>query len=389
MKIYAALICFLLAACGQRQRSMEESTWADDSGSVNSEEIDLSEIQSNGEMIMVTLSGPQTIYDYHGKQLGAMYMLCQKFADELGVTLRVDICRDTTEIIRKLTNGDADIAAFYLPKSLSNDSLIYCGPKLDSLNVQWAVGYGKDELADKLKKWYRPAFLADVNKEETFLLSHRSIKRRVFSPMLNAKGGIISHYDQLFINYSRIIRWDWRLMAAQCYQESTFDPQARSWAGACGLMQIMPGTAEQLGLPAASIFEPESNIAAAAKYIGQLTEKFSDVSNSSERTKFVLASYNGGFFHIRDAMALAQKHGRNPHRWDDVAPYVLQLSNPTYYNDPIVEHGYMRGSETVDYVAKILQRWASYRGVKSVSRIGITTLGTPRRATHERKKKYQ
>lgn len=80
-------------------------------------------------------------------------------------------------------------------------------------------------------------------------------------------------------------------------------------------MQIMPGTADHLGLPRASIYDPEKNIAAAVKYLGELERNFSDIRERSERTKFVLAAYNGGHFHIRDAMALARKNGKNPQRW--------------------------------------------------------------------------
>ena len=123
-------------------------------------------------------------------------------------------------------------------------------------------------------------------------------------------------------------------------------------------MQIMPRTADHLGLSRTEIYDPERNIAAAAKYIYELSKHFSDVSNPIERSYYVLASYNGGYFHIRDAMALARKYGRNPYSWSDVREFVLRLSTPPYYNDPVVKYGYMRGHETVDYVSRIVDRWA-------------------------------
>ena len=84
-------------------------------------------------------------------------------------------------------------------------------------------------------------------------------------------------------------------------------------------------------------------------------------------------------------MSLAQKNGRDPHRWDEVSDYVLKLSTPEYYRDPVVKHGYMRGSETVNYVARIRNRWAQYRGfARAASASGLT--GTPRPA--KRKNKY-
>ena len=91
-------------------------------------------------------------------------------------------------------------------------------------------------MSEEFKSWYRPSLIEEVRKEETALLTTKKVRRRVFSPMLDAKGGIISHYDHYFMTYSRDIRWDWRLLAAQCYQESTFDPRAVSFVGAKGLM---------------------------------------------------------------------------------------------------------------------------------------------------------
>ena len=103
----------------------------------------------------------------------------------------------------------------------------------------------------------------------------------------------------------------------------------------------------------------------------------------------MLAAYNGGGFHIRDAMALARKYGRNPYHWRDVEPFVLGLQRAEYYNDPVVRNGYMRGSETVDYVRRIHERWNGYRGVKTVHAVSAGPMGVPQKAKRERKKKYQ
>ena len=146
----------------------------------------------------------------------------------------------------------------------------------------------------------------------------------------------------------------------------------------------MPATADHLGLPRDKIHDPESNIAAAAKYLGQLEGKFSDIRDRYERQNFVMASYNGGYHHIRDAMALTEKYGGNKHSWNDVSQYVLKLSNPQFYQDPVVRHGYMRGTETEDYVRKIRQRWQSYKGVKS-PRTGYTNMAPQKAKKHKSK----
>ena len=356
----------LLVSCSQKQERLVTPYGSVLDSVVVSDEFDLPDIQTNGELIMATLSGPETYYDYHGRQLGTQYLICQRFADSLGVRLRVDVCRDSMELVQKLDSGEVDIVAWATPgKIVAADS--------------------KPELAEELTAWYHPGLIESVRKEEQELLTVRKVKRRIFSPMLDKKGGIISHYDQYFMTYSRDIRWDWRLMAAQCYQESTFDPKAVSFAGAKGLMQIMPGTADHLGVSRSRLYEPEANIAAATKYIAELQRTFADIGDHYERTNFVLASYNGGAHHIRDAMALAKRDGKNNHRWGEVAPYVLKLAQPKYYNDPLVKYGYMRGSETVDYVSKIRQRFAGYQGVKS-PHMGFH-VSKPRKAD-QRKKKY-
>lgn len=337
----------------------------------------MSDIQNNGELIMLTLSGPETYYDYHGHGMGLQYLLCEKFAQKLGVSLRVEVCKDTTEMVTRLKNGEADVIAFPLPKTIHG--IRYAGASDVNHKLQWAVQMASTELADSLNSWFTPSMIEKMKKEENFLLSTRSIVRHVYSPMLDRSGGVISHFDSYFRRYAPLARWDWRLLAAQCYQESTFDPKAHSWAGACGLMQIMPSTADHLGLSRDNIYYPEQNIAAAAKYIRELDSHFLDVP-SSERTLFVLASYNGGSQHIRDAMSLASKHGRNARSWADVREFVLKLASSPYYNDPVVKYGYMRGYETVDYVDKIRARWAQYRGVAGGGANSSGFVTTPERA---------
>lgn len=374
MKYYALFALSLLlsfTACKNKQDEKVVAPWGEVNDSIPANDnFDLDQIEANGEMIMVTESGPESYYDYHGKSLGSLYLLAQKFADKLGLVLRVEVCRDSAEVIKKIQSGDGDLTA-----------------QLDSTGVRWIVNKDKPQLRAAIDDWYKPKMLAEVKREETYLLSSRSVHRHVFAPMLNRSGGVISQYDGYFISYSRAVRWDWRLMAAQCYQESTFDPNARSWAGALGLMQIMPGTAAHLGLPMEQIHQPEANIAAGARYLGELQGKFTYIRDRYERENFVLACYNGGYHHIKDAQNLTQKYGGNPQSWTDVSKYVLLLTNPQYYRDPVVNYGYMRGYETVDYVNRIRQRWASYRGVRG-PKVSSGVMMAPRKATHRRNRKY-
>ncbi|MBQ4175270.1 MAG: transglycosylase SLT domain-containing protein [Prevotella sp.] len=351
-------------AKGQTVDSVEASTYK------------LADIQNNGELIMLTLTGPDTYYDHRGYKMGLQYRLCEKFAQKIGVSLRVDVCKDEAEMVDKLMEGEGDVIAYTLPHTYKD--VLYCA-------ASWAVNKGNRELADSLNRWYSPQLEEKMKADEAFLLSTQSISRHEYAPVLNKAGGVISHYDEYFRRYAHLARWDWRLLAAQCYQESTFDPKAQSFAGACGLMQLMPATAHDLGLEPEQVWEPEKNIAAAAKYIGQLNYHFRDIRNFNERTKFVLAAYNGGAFHVRDAMSLTEKNGGNPHIWNEVSEYVRKLATPEFYNDSIVKYGYMRGSETADYVTRIHSLWSKYRGVAKPHHAKSTASGKPQKAKHKNK----
>ncbi|WP_092111072.1 transglycosylase SLT domain-containing protein [Prevotella sp. KH2C16] len=390
--IFTLITIFCCCIGCKEKRSEQLTPWGtpmeqriEESIDTSSTGMALSDIINNGELIMLTLTGPENYYDYHGHGMGTQYLLCEKFTQTIGVALRVEVCRDTTELLQRLNRGEGDIIACALPMN-KKGRLLYAGVVDKEKGTSWAVERTNKELADTLNNWFKPSMVAQVKKQENWMLSTASITRHVYSPMLDKGKGVISNYDHLFQKYAPIARWDWRLLAAQCYQESTFDPKAHSWAGACGLMQIMPSTAERLGLPHDQLYEPEPNIAAAARYISQLDAKFQDVPSRVERISFVLASYNGGYSHVRDAMALAKKHGKDQYRWPDVSEFILRLSDSKFYNDPVVKYGYMRGAETYDYVQRIQGRWNEYRGMSRGTGFHISPgTVTPQRAT----KKYR
>lgn len=367
---FIIITSLVLASCDSGHKKLD-TPWGTTIGEdsiAESSHFSVDDMLASGELIAFTLSGPETYYDYHGHGMGTHYLLCENFTQRLGVTLRVEVCKDTAEMISKLKDGDGDLIAFPLPKHPSSinpqpSSLRFCGAYVDSLDVSWAVREGNEELARMLDQWFKPELFAKIKQQETFALSNHAVTRHVYAPMLNRSRGLISHYDHLFKKYSPVAHWDWRLLAALSYQESTFDPQAHSWAGACGLMQIMPSTAAHLGLPLDRIYDPEANISAACRYIAELQSEFRDVANRDEQYNFVLASYNGGVGHVRDAMALARKNGANPYRWADVSEYILKLRLPEYYTDPVVKHGYMRGTETYEYVSRVRNRWQQYQSV--------------------------
>jgi membrane-bound lytic murein transglycosylase F len=171
---------------------------------------------------------------------------------------------------------------------------------------------------------------------------------------------MISQYDDLIKKYANKMGWDWRLVSALVYQESQFNATAKSWAGAQGLMQLMPATAKELGVTNRS--DSEDNIRGGTKYLKDMWDNWEDIPDSIQRIKFAMASFNCGYYHVRDAVRLAEKDGSNTLMWDDhIEDYILLLSAPEYFNDPVVHYGYARGAEPFTYVFEIFERFEHYR----------------------------
>jgi len=226
--------------------------------------------------------------------------------------------------------------------------------------ASWAVRKDSPELAAAANKWHEenmtsPAYTASMKRyfEISKATPHTSI--------LSLREGKISHFDELFKKYASEIDWDWRLLASLAYTESNFDTTAVSWAGAKGLMQLMPATARAMGIPEGKEQNPEESVKAAVKYINATSKSFSSVPRE-ERLNFVLASYNSGIGHVLDAMALAEKYGKNKYVWkDNVENFILLKSNEEYFTDPVCKNGYFRGIETYNFVRDIMGRYETYK----------------------------
>lgn len=231
--------------------------------------------------------------------------------------------------------------------------------------TSWAVRKESALLADSLDAWY-----ARTNKEseqmqyakryfeESKGFSHPSYSHEV---KLLAPGQI-SPWDDYFKEYGKKYNLDWRLIAAIAFHESTFNPEGRSWAGAGGLMGIMPATARSMGVNSVELFIPETNVMLGTQYLRKLIDIFAAVEDENEQVKLALASYNGGIGHISDARALAEKYNANKNVWDGNVERYLQLKRlEQYYNDPVCKTGYFRADETVNYVRNVMARWQEYK----------------------------
>lgn len=349
--------------------------------------FDLPDIQQNGELIVLTLYGPESYFEFRGEDFGVQFMIARQYAKSIGTSIRVEVSRNQKDLIRKLERGEGDFVAFQVDKADSLSAwLEYVGESemstfMDSLSKvrkdpalksrqggAWAVRKDSPLLVSSLSQWMtthqKDFFAYTTIRIQSSGGRTYTPRRKVSAPILNASRGEISLYDGIFKKQAILCGWDWRLLAAQAYQESAFDPQAVSYMGAMGLMQLMPGTAREVGVAQSEVFVPESNVRGAVKYINKLNTHYASIANADERINFILAGYNAGAGHVDDARALAQKYGKDPDVWlGNVDVFVLRMSESTYYNQPEVKHGYFRGSETYNYVNSIRTRWGEYKKI--------------------------
>lgn len=238
----------------------------------------------------------------------------------------------------------------------------------------WAVRKDNPELLAALNRYIareKGGLFFNMMKKRYFL-NKRAVARAKDSLRVDL-GGKLSPYDDLVKKYANQYGQDWRLITAQMYQESKFDPKAVSWVGAQGLMQVMPRTGQQLGF--VNLQDPRESIHAGVKYMHHLINRFDHKLPIQERIRFALASYNVGYGHMLDARRLAREKGWNADRWfGHVERAMRLLSQPAYYKR--ARYGFCRGNQPVHYVENIQSFYDAY--VETLS----AAMGSPAGTSH-------
>jgi len=227
----------------------------------------------------------------------------------------------------------------------------------DPLPLAWALRPGNPELLAAVD-----AYLTDPKRTSERV----TIRKRYFENQsrMRSQGkarvagdGKISPYDELVRRWANHYGYDWRLISAQMFQESGFDPKATSWVGAFGLMQLMPATADQMNV--AGWKEAAGNVQAGVKYLAWVRDRFSGDVPERERRWMALAAYNAGIGHVTDARALARDEGLDPNRWfGHVEKAMLLKMDPEYHRK--TRFGFCRCTEPVEYVSRIRELYRAY-----------------------------
>lgn len=233
------------------------------------------------------------------------------------------------------------------------------GPAItDDRDLAWAVRPGDVKLKAQIDQVMRELRRKpDFNMlRKKYFEADRTFRKERKDKFYASETGTLSPYDPIVRKYAESHDFDWRLVAAQIYQESHFEPQRKSWVGAMGLFQIMPATAKGLGITDPT--DPEQSISGGLKYMQQLADHYGDVADPIERYRFALAAYNSGFGHVDDARRLARADRKDAAKWREVAAYLLKLADRKYAAK--ARFGYCRGSEPVEYVRHIDERYTGY-----------------------------
>ncbi|MDR0437729.1 MAG: transglycosylase SLT domain-containing protein [Bacteroidales bacterium] len=344
------------------------------------EDLSLQNIRDQNELTVLIRANSSDYFIHRGFPKGFQLELTQLFADYLGVDLRI-ISTEDSEVsfqfildehidiiasniaITEIGHGRASTSSATSPRQRRTDKKLFCFTSFETeRSMSWGILCSADSLANVMIPW-----MDSIAQTRTFtnLCLKYHIQPRKSYPQCDTTSQnpcLLSPYDDAIKKHAERLDWDWRLLAALIYQESNFYPHVESWAGAIGLMQLMPDVAEKYDITLES--SADEQILAGVKHLQGIDKLLPNEIPKSERIAFMLASYNVGAGHILDARRLAVKNGKNPNIWfDHVDVELLKKSDPTIVRDSIIRHGYARGEETYNFVRDIFARWGHYRNL--------------------------
>ncbi len=156
-------------------------------------------------------------------------------------------------------------------------------------------------------------------------------------------------YEERFRQVAAEYQLDWQLLAAIAYQESHWNPRARSPTGVRGMMMLTQSTAKEMDVR--NRLDAMQSLRGGARYFKKVKRLLPDDVLEPDRTWFALAAYNIGRGHLEDARIITERQGGDPHLWSDVKQRLPLLQRSKYYKT--VKYGYARGAEPVTYVKNI------------------------------------
>lgn len=306
------------------------------------------------------------------------YVKLKELQDE-GFDLTINIVSDdmdTEALLFQVANGtySATVADdnFFEASNKYMSGLVK-GPIIaENDTIAWAVRKNAPDLENRFNKYLYKHFRFNnegIPKRSAFLNVLRKKYFEGSAPVADyftpdvevQRFGGISPYDSLLQTVATEFGLDWVMLTSIAAQESKFDPNSESWAGAVGIMQVLPRFSE---IPLDDLYDPEINIREGARILKEQMDHYSYMDSTSQ-WQFALATYNAGPGHVADARRLAIDHNDDPNEWESVSKALLRLMQRKYYQR--ARYGFCRGIETVRYVNEITNRSNTYEAILALS----------------------
>lgn len=255
---------------------------------------------------------------------------------QYGVADRFLVSVDTAiegTLVGAMTIGDAEPHAWAV--RLAHQKL------LAQLNAFWNNTYQTSAHRRTHYKYFAPGGEAQPYKNEFTFLRDK---------------GQISPYDDIVQRFARYYDFDWRLILALMYEESRFDPEAVSSAGARGLMQVKDVAAEEVGIE--DVSDPQNAIHAGVKYLDWVRSHLEADLDVRDRIWFSLVGYNAGIARLLDARTLAGEMKLDTRRWQGQVEVAFQKLPQSGMRDG--KHVTLQPQTTIGYIERIQARYQAY-----------------------------
>ena len=304
---------------------------------------------------------PRNIADLAGRTIhvrrGSSYQERLEQLQEDGIALNLVLHPNvpTEELIRQvadeeiaLTVADSNIAKLnrrYYPAVAIGFAIA------DKESLAWAVRKDNTSLLQEINAFWK-AIKADGTFDKIYRKYYTGVQNFDYVDVISFHNAVeerLPPYKDLIRREAKRHGFDWRLIAATIYQESHFNPHARSHTGVRGLMQLTLETAADLGIE--NRLDPEASIRGGVQYLADIYARFDDIQGL-DRMLFTLASYNVGYGHVRDAQQIARDLDLPPDKWSSLKKTLPLLRQRKYYSK--TQYGYARGLEPVRFVTRIL-----------------------------------
>lgn len=261
----------------------------------------------------------------------------------------------TEELLEKVANHEIDCTI--ADSNIYSLNLRYFTEILFAFTISgreqlaWVLAPDSKELESDMYAWlnnfYQTGAMAELKDHYySYVMHFDYYNTKMFYKRLQSR---LPKYKEMFIDAGERYEIPWKLLAAVSYQESHWNPKAKSFTGVRGMMMLTLSTAKILGVK--NRLDPKQSIIGGTRHLNQMMKFVPDEVLGENRLKYALAAYNVGMGHIQDARELAVRLGLDENVWSDLKKVLPLLAQKRYYQT--LKHGYARGSEPVKYVESI------------------------------------